>query len=171
MGLDQPLELQRAAWSADAGLAYVYVQPTGRTPVHAALQVQLRRRWQQLFPAAVAIDVSRLALMSDLPGCSRTSTPLHHYVVETDAQEGWAQEIAHWYDAEHLPGLAAVPGCIRARRFVNHDGGPWSLACYDLVSEGTLGSPPWLAVRGTAWSSRARPHFLNTRRTMMRVVA
>jgi len=48
---------------------------------------------------------------------------------------------------------------------------PSPLACYDLVSEDTLGSLPWMAVRQTAWSDIARPHFMNTKRTMFAVVA
>ena len=67
--------------------------------------------------------------------------------------------------------LAAVPGCILAQRYYNHDQGPYSLACYDLVAEQVLGSPPWLAVRGTPWSDIVRPHFTNTRRTMFRALA
>jgi hypothetical protein len=35
-----------------------------------------------------------------------------------------------------------------------------------LVARDTLGSPPWLAVRGTAWSDICRPHFTNTSRTL-----
>jgi hypothetical protein len=70
-----------------------------------------------------------------------------------------------------MPGLAGVPGCVHAMRMLNHDAGPLSLACYDLVSEDTLGSPPWMAVRQTAWSDIARPHFMNTKRTMFAVVA
>ena len=75
-------------------------------------------------------------------------------------------EISAWYDQEHMPGLAAVPGCAHAQRMLNHDHGPLSLACYDLVTEAALNSPPWLAVRATAWSDIARPHFTNTKRTM-----
>jgi hypothetical protein len=69
-----------------------------------------------------------------------------------------------------MPGLASVPGCILARRYVNADAGPSSHAHYDLLREDVLGAPPWLAVRNTEWSSRVRPHFTNTRRTMMEVV-
>ena len=68
-----------------------------------------------------------------------------------------------------------MPGCVNARRLINHDhgphNGPLSQACYDLVSAETMGSPPWLAVRNTAWSNITRPHFTNTRRTLMTVVA
>ncbi len=109
--------------------------------------------------------------MLDLQGASHSDKPIFHYIVETDAEEGWMPEIARWYDTEHMPGLAAVPGCIRATRLLNHDHGPQSLACYDLVSAQTLGSAPWLAVRNTAWSDIARPHFTNTKRTMFSTVA
>nr|WP_308340281.1 hypothetical protein [Variovorax sp. ZS18.2.2] len=94
-----------------------------------------------------------------------------HYVVETDPETGWLDEISRWYDTEHMPGLAAVPGCVRAMRFLNRGAGPLSLACYDLLREDVLGSPPWRAARATAWSDIARPHFTNTKRTMFRVVA
>ena len=73
-----------------------------------------------------------------------------------------------WYDREHLAGLAAVPGTVRARRFRSFHGHPRYRACYDLTHPETLCSPPWLAVRGTPWSDRVRPSFFNTRRIMYR---
>lgn len=118
------------------------------------------------FPEATDVEASRLSRVLDVPGASIGQPPKFHYVVETDPEAGWAEEIARWYDTEHMPGLARVPGCVRASRFLNHDHGPASFACYDLVSTETLGSVPWLAVRNTEWSDRARPHFTNTLRTM-----
>ncbi len=165
-----PMTLHRAAWAAASQQAYVYARLPAGTEVSDAQREALALRWQQACPGAQAVDVARLALLFDAPGHSIAEAPVHHYVVETDAEEGWAGEIDRWYDTEHMPGLAAVPGCIHARRLRNLDSGPQSLACYDLVTEDTLGSPPWLAVRGTAWSDIARPHFRNTRRTMMQVV-
>lgn len=85
-------------------------------------------------------------------------------MVETDPEARWLAELERWYDQEHMPG------CILAQRYYSHDQGPLSLACYDLVSEQVLGSPPWLAVRGTAWSDIVRPHFTNTKRTMFRAL-
>ena len=99
-------------------------------------------------------------------GASFGHAPGVHDVVETDTDEGWETEIFKWYDQEHMPGLATVPGCILARRLLNLDHAPRSYACYDLVARDTLGSPPWLAVRGTAWSDICRPHFTNTSRTL-----
>lgn len=162
------LRLQRAAWAAQAGLAHVYAWPEDGAEADAG---QLAAHWARCCPQAGAVQVCRLSPLFDAPGASFGETARFHYVVETDAEDGWMDEIGRWYDTEHMPGLAAVPGCIHARRFANTDGGPWSFACYDLTVQETLGSPPWLAVRGTAWSDKARPHFTNTRRTMMEVVA
>ena len=93
-----------------------------------------------------------------------------HYVVETDAAPGWEEELDRWYAEEHLPALAAVPGCARAARLRNLDGGPRSHAFYELASPEVLQTPAWLAVRASAWSGRIRPQFRNTRRTMFRKV-
>lgn len=116
-------------------------------------------------------EVSTLRPAFDTPGAAAGQPARFHYVVETDPEDGWHDEIARWYDEEHMPGLAAVPGCIRATRALHLGRGPRSFAAYDLVAPDVLGSPPWLAVRGTAWSDRARPHFTNTRRTMFEVIA
>ena len=182
----QLLALHRAAWlpeneppGTSFSKAFVYARLPVRTrlPVHGLLTWQ--KAWQRFCPLAQAVSVSRLELALDQPGCSQNETAAFHYVVETDPQPGWADEIFRWYDTEHMPGLAKVPGCVHARRLLNHDHGwhagldhgPLSLACYDLVTAETLGSAPWLAVRGTAWSSITRPHFSNTRRTMMPIAA
>jgi hypothetical protein len=149
----------------------VYGRLSTRTSLASNVLAQLSAAFGKVFAGVTNIRASRLETVLDLQGSSHTDKPVFHYVVETDAQEGWMPEIARWYDTEHMPGLAAVPGCIRATRMLNHDHGPQSLACYDLVSTQTLGSAPWLAVRNTAWSDIARPHFTNTKRTMFIAIA
>ncbi|MFG0230474.1 hypothetical protein [Achromobacter sp. 413638] len=107
----------------------------------------------------------------DLPGASSGQDALWHYIVETDVLPEAEADLNAWYDQEHLPGLAAVPGTVRALRYECRHKGPRYLACYDLHTRETFGSPPWLAVRATDWSSRVRPSFRNTRRTMfMRIL-
>jgi hypothetical protein len=170
-GSPLPLALHRAAWSADTQTAYVYGHLPTRTLLDTNVLAQFCTAFGQALAGATNIRASRLETVLDLQGASHTDKPIFHYVVETDAEAGWMPEIARWYDTEHMPGLACVPGCIRATRMLNHDHGPRSLACYDLVSTQTLGSEPWLAVRNTAWSDIARPHFINTKRAMFSAIA
>jgi hypothetical protein len=118
--------------------------------------------------AGAAPTIHRLERVFVTDGASAGEYPAFRYVVEMDPAEGWEEELSRWYDTEHMPGLAAVPGCVRAQRFLNRDGGPYSLACYDLTDPGARESPAWLAVRHTAWSDRVRPQFRNTRRTLFR---
>jgi hypothetical protein len=110
-------------------------------------------------------QVSRMQSQMKLAGASESAAAQHHYVVETDPEAGWDAEIYRWYNEEHMPGLSKVPGCVLAQRMLNLDHTPRSFACYDLTSADVMGCPPWLAVRGTAWSDVCRPHFTNTLRT------
>ena len=163
--------LRRAAWSPTTGDAYAYLALPQRRQLEAADLAPALAALTAVLPPEAGPRVSRLALAFALTGASRGAEPAWHYVVEMDPAAGWQDELMRWYDTEHMPGLASVPGSVHAARLLNHDHGPLSLACYDLVSPETLGSPPWLAVRGTAWSSRVRPHFTHTRRTMFRTLA
>jgi hypothetical protein len=129
----------------------------------------LARRVAQASGAA-GVEAARLARLQDLRGASHGERAAFHYVVETDVVPQAEGDLNDWYNDEHLPGLAAVPGTIRAQRFLNLEGAPRYHACYELVAQETLGSAPWLAVRHTAWSDRVRPNFRNTKRTMFRRV-
>jgi hypothetical protein len=122
-----------------------------------------------------AVEILRLSPLRTILGPAHGSVPDFHYVVHTDVDDGWEDELNAWYETEHLPGLAAVPGVVSARRFVNLDtkhpgAAPRYYACYQLTAPEVLGSPAWLVVRGTDWSSRVRPHFRDTRRTMFRTL-
>lgn len=168
-GLPVALHFSRFAWSHDTGRTYVYAELAAPTALsasalaalHAAAQTQLN---------GMDLTASRLERVFDRPGASYGQQRLAHYVVETDPAEGWQSEVFNWYDQEHMPGLAAVEGNVHAQRYLNHDAGPLSLACYDLLSPDVLGCPAWLKVRASAWSDIARPHFTNTLRTMFRTV-
>jgi len=156
----------RPVWSDVSQMLYLSIALPEPRPVESAQLSELEQAFQRNFPSVSRVQVSRLSRVFDIPGASSGEPPAFHYVVETDPEAGWTEEIGRWYDSEHMPGLAAVPGCVRASRYLNHDHGPLSYACYDLVTRETLGCEAWLAVRNTDWSSRARPHFTNTRRTM-----
>ena len=156
----------RPVWSTAQQSLYLYVDLPHRTAVESRQMVTLEERLKSSLPTLRKLRASRLSRAFDIAGASSNAQAAQHYVVETDPEAGWQEELISWYDTEHMPGLASVKGCIRASRFLNHDHGPLSYACYDLVTEDTLGSDAWLAVRHTEWSSRVRPHFTNTKRTM-----
>lgn len=114
------------------------------------------------------IAAAKLLPVFDRPGASRTVAPQFHYVVEMDVAPEHEADLNAWYDKERMPGLAACPGTVRARRFRNPDGSPRYHSCYDLTRTETLTSPPWLAMRATAWSGRVRPHFRNLKKTIFK---
>lgn len=160
----------KAVFNAEKSCFYAYIHLNERTQLGQTAANALEAALKTQSPELKNIRVSRLEKVFARAGASAGSQPVFHYVVEMDPETGWMPELASWYDTEHMPGLAQVSGCVQASRFLNHDHGPLSLACYDLLTEETLGSPPWLAVRGTEWSSRMRPRFTNTIRTMFRLL-
>ena len=67
------------------------------------------------------------------------------------------EEFNAWYDTEHIPERAAVPGIRSALRFVCLDGHPRYLAMYDLDHFGVLESEAYLRVaydRSSPWTKR-----------------
>lgn len=107
-----------------------------------------------------------LVQLTSLPGASHREQARYHYVVETDIPAHAEADFNAWYDTEHLPGLAHVPGTVHAYRYRRIQQHPQYVACYDLVTPAAMESPEWLSVRGTPWSDRVRPLFHNTRRTL-----
>lgn len=63
-------------------------------------------------------------------------------------------EFNEWYDTEHIPLLAAVPGVVRARRFFDPDGKPRYVALYELADANVAGSALWNAALDTPWAKR-----------------
>jgi hypothetical protein len=124
--------------------------------------------------SSVEVSVLPLGLLLDIPGASAGEAAPFHYVVEAGVDAEHESEFNAWYDAEHLPGLAAVTGCVRARRLrilETPDGRSIYLACYDLVSPSSLTTEAWLAVRRTPWSDRVRPTFRDTKRTVFQTMS
>jgi hypothetical protein len=156
-----------AALESNEGYAYLFSREPGA--ITAAVIARVAERARGLADlGGLQLDAARLQPVFDAPGASRGEAAPFHYVVETDVAAEHEADLNAWYDGEHMPGLAACPGSVRARRFRNPDGSPRYHSCYDLVRTETLASEPWLAVRRTAWSDRVRPHFRNTKRTMFR---
>ena len=67
-----------------------------------------------------------------------------------------------WYDKEHIPALAAVPGTLSARRFKagGATGGTHRyVALYHLTSPDVPRGAAWKAAANSAWTDKLRPHF------------
>ena len=153
--------------SLDGAEAYAYLW------LHEATEVAPASLARAVAAATggATVEAQRLACLQDLPGASHGAPVAFHYVLETDVVPEAEGDLNDWYNQEHLPGLAAVPGTVRALRFRNLDGAPRYHSCYELARQDAFESPPWLAVRHTAWSDRVRPTFRNTKRTMFRRMA
>jgi hypothetical protein len=67
------------------------------------------------------------------------------------------EEFAAWYDTEHVPERAVLPGFKTALRYVTLSGYPRYMAIYDLDSTAVLDSPGYQAVSGpnfSPWTKR-----------------
>ena len=156
-----------ATYNADTADLYVYFYL--KEPSKLAL-LDAQSFLQNIYVSLSYVELSRIAFLNPIKGYSENQVPSNRYVVEMDPELGWMEELFDWYDQEHLPGLANVPGCVRAIRCLNLDHSPYSYAFYDLTSTNVLGCEAWLKVRHTAWSDRVRPHFTNTKRTMFEFI-
>ena len=70
-------------------------------------------------------------------------------------------EFNEWYNTEHLPFLAAVPGVLCARRFRSEDPSVARtyLALYHLDSADVARSDAWENAAATPWTARMRRFF------------
>lgn len=162
LGTEQPAIELFSAVSAPTLTGYIggLELPDDITALQSLAEQQLRT------VAQGGIEVCRLAGRSIHSGASRGEAAPFHYVVRTNVADGGDEELINWYDDEHMPMLAAVPGTVRARRFVSLDALPRYYACYDLVAPDVITTPTWLEVRATDWSERVRPTFRDTRRVV-----
>jgi hypothetical protein len=86
------------------------------------------------------------------------------YVVGMNAPTGAEEEFNRWYDEEHLPRLAAVPGVLAARRYRTWSGPRTYLAIYHVEDPRIPGSEAWLAAAETPWTHAMRARVSDRRR-------
>jgi hypothetical protein len=77
-------------------------------------------------------------------------------------------EFNEWYDKEHIPALAAVPGVLSARRFRGSSGNRKYVALYHLATPAVQESAEWKVARQSDWTSRLQPHFRDHLRLVCR---
>lgn len=68
-------------------------------------------------------------------------------------------EFNEWYNKEHIPSLAAVPGVICARRFRATSANRKYVALYHLESPEVQATPAWKSAADSEWTRKLRPHF------------
>jgi hypothetical protein len=70
-------------------------------------------------------------------------------------------DFKEWYNTEHLPQLAVVPGVLSARRYraTDTESERRYLALYHLRDGGVSRSDAWSKAANTPWTERMRPHF------------
>ena len=66
------------------------------------------------------------------------------------------EELNDWYDLEHLPERAVLPGVETALRFTSLGDGPRYAAIYDLTQLEVLQSDGYLVVRHPDWDQARR---------------
>ena len=76
-------------------------------------------------------------------------------------------EFNEWYNTEHIPALAAVPGVLCARRF-RGTGNRKYVALYHLETPEVVESADWKRARESEWSSRIVPKFRDHLRLVLR---
>lgn len=115
-------------------------------------------------------------LMCEVGQAPATDAPWM-YIVHTDIPDHIVDEYNAWYDKEHLPRCAGIPGVLRARRYTStgiaagaHDG-PKYLTAYEFTGPDVWESPAALQARQTPWTGKMRSLFSNTRRALYRLVA
>lgn len=99
------------------------------------------------------------------------------YIVHTDIPDHIVDEYNAWYDSEHLPRCAGIPGVLRARRYASTGilggttDGPKYLTAYEMTGPDVWESPAALQARKTPWTEKMRSLFSNTRRALYQLVA
>ena len=66
------------------------------------------------------------------------------------------EEFNDWYNTDHLPALASVPGVVRARRYRATVGSPRYLAVYELAHAEVHSSEAWRKAADSPWTLRMR---------------
>ena len=76
-------------------------------------------------------------------------------------------EFNAWYDSEHLPRLAAVPGVLCARRYQSPGAGYKYVATYHLTSPDVCASAAWKEASSTPWTQKLLPQLSDRLRLVL----
>ncbi len=104
-----------------------------------------------------------------LPGAAGSPRGAEGRLVNAmNVADGHEAEFNEWYDHEHVPALAAVPGVLSAHRFRDPKGTHRYLALYHLESPDVTTGEAWKTAASTPWTERLRPRFRDHLRILAR---
>ncbi|MEO8442420.1 MAG: DUF4286 family protein [Betaproteobacteria bacterium] len=139
-----------------------------KTPAYTAIAGPNLSPWSKRVTGRI-IRICRLEAAQILPG--RQAAPdnaggllMNAMNVAPEAEA----EFNAWYNEEHIPALAAVAGCISARRFKTDGGTHRYIALYHLKTPEVQASPAWKKAVDTPWTAKMRPHFRDPLRVVLR---
>jgi len=153
----------------DGSEAYIYldIKSQDRPPQEFAGAVEVKAG--ELF-AGSGITALALNGVKDIAGANKGEAAPFFYTVEITSKRENTAAVSAWYDEEHMPGLAAVPGCVRARRFLTDGAEQTSCACYEINNAEIRETAAWNAVRSTPWGLKVKPYFVRLKRNMFRAL-
>lgn len=132
--------LQSAEYRA---IAYENLSPWSKRVVDRAQRL-IRFEGEQTLPGSQAAPQNARALLLNAMNCAP----------EFEA------EFNQWYDQEHIPALAAVPGTLCARRFRAASSTlQRHVALYHLESTEVCSSAAWKKAVETPWTEKVRPYM------------
>jgi len=81
-------------------------------------------------------------------------------------------EFYEWHNREHMPERVGIPGFLRGRRYIAHEGAPEFFTLYETATPEVLAGADYLARLNapTEWTRRATLHFTDASRSLCRVV-
>ncbi|MGC2200626.1 MAG: hypothetical protein WA633_10850 [Stellaceae bacterium] len=118
----------------------------------ARVKMLMRYEGEQILPGDATAPKNAAALL-----LNAMSVPAEH-----------EHEFNEWYNTEHIPALAAVPGTLWARRYRGEGAAQRYVALYHLESPEVPESAAWKKAANTPWTERMRPHFRDHLRIVSR---
>ncbi len=158
----------RTCEALDGTETYIYLE-IDKAQQQPAFAAAVGDKIRELFGSS-GVKAVAMTRVAEKAGASAGQVAPFFYTVEITASAERMPEVSGWYDGEHMPDLASVPGTVRARRFLSHGAEQTSYACYDITTSTIRETPEWQSKLGTPWSNRVRPHFLNLKRNMFRAL-
>jgi hypothetical protein len=120
--------------------------------VTARIKILMRFEGEQILPGDALAPKQAPALLVN----AVTIAPEHEH------------DFNEWYDTEHMPALAAVPGTLCGRRYRSRSAAQRYVALYHLASPEVPDSAAWKRAANTPWTERLRPHFSDQLRILCR---